>query len=370
MQWHLYGEPQQLNNVLASSKGSIPFVIYSRANHHLLLNSTNSTIATDFNRFLKKAHILVLAIRNQEKLFHILDKWKKYHSKGAKLILLEGNQIGLGDKVNYFLNQQQNSFEVISLYINKISDNNFRIILGGKQGTFLNQIRKDFAKLHHTIFLVKRKEAEYITHWYLLKKMVNKAFLLQIEKELNEQGLDIEVVKKGKTIYHLKNNKLKSSMAISEFPYAISNDNRILYYALEMLNNERKWLIQQIKHVEKYRPIEVIAIWGCNKNFKDLLKLPYQIQWYQPPTNIIIQRKMDKKIVEVKNPYDSVCNADLLIILKDDDQFASIRLDKIEHLLNNKIIIDTVNLFDLHEMRSLNWIYISKGRKPVGNLLN
>ena len=369
MPWYLYGEPQELNHVLDSSKGSIPFVIYSRSKHCLLLKAANSRIATDFNQFLKKAQILVLAIRNQDKLFHILRKWKKYHSNGAKLILLEGNQIGLGDKVNYFLNQKQSSFEVISLYINKISENNFRIILGGDQGALLNQIRKDFAKLHHTIFLVKRKEAEYITQWYLLKKMVNKAFDLQIEKELSEQGLDIETVKKGTTIYHLKKSKLNSQMANSEFPYAISNHNKILYYALEMLYNERKWLIQQIKKVEKYRPIEVITIWGFNNHCIDLLKLPYQIYWYQPPTKIITQRQMGKKVVEVKNPYDSVRNADLLIILKADNQFASIRLDKIEHLLNNKIIIDTVNLFDLHEMKSLNWIYISEGRKPIGNLL-
>ena len=200
--------------------------------------------------------------------------------------------------------------------------------------------------------------------------MVNKAFDLQIEKELSEEGLDIEVVKKGITSYHFKNSMLNSQTGISEYPYAISNNNKILYYALELLHNEHKWLKQQIKHVEQYRPIKLITIWGFNKHCIDILNLPYQIRWYQPSTKIITQREMGKKVVEAKDPYDSVRNADLLIILKADDQFASMRLDKIEHLLNNKIIIDTVNLFDLHEMSSLNWLYISKGRKPVGDLLN
>ncbi len=368
MKWHLYGDSKISGRIIESTKGLISFVLYRPTSKSSLqlLKGSNISLASSLEHFLKEAKVLLLATNNQAELFFLLKMWRKFHRTGAKLILIQGNRIGLGEKVYQYLNQNHKSFEVINLYINKSEKNTYKIIIGGQQGAFINIVRKHFAFLCHTVFVVTRKEAEYIHQWELLKNIIDKGFNIQMQKDIMRQGLDIEVIKKGALIYQ-QQNKAEGYQKKNIETYAKATKNKLLVQALSTIDQDNNWVNQQLMLVNKYIQNKVITVWGYHQSIHSLLQLPYTIQWLNSKQNVkALKYLKNRRIIITDNIDDSVRNSDLLIILQTNEQFASIPLERLERLLRNKVIIDPTNTFDLSEMRNLKWIYISKGRMPIG----
>jgi UDPglucose 6-dehydrogenase len=69
------------------------------------------------------------------------------------------------------------------------------------------------------------------------------------------------------------------------------------------------------------------------------------------------------KIVYCKNEYDTLINADALMIVTEWADFRSPNFDKIKTLLNNSIIFDGRNIFEGKEMNDLGFEYYGIGTR-------
>ncbi len=96
-----------------------------------------------------------------------------------------------------------------------------------------------------------------------------------------------------------------------------------------------------------------------------LLKGGAKIKAYDP----YAMDKMSKVLPDItycKDAYEVACASDALVIVTEWSEFKEINLEKIKKLLNNPIIIDGRNIYDIDKMKELGFKYISIGRKTGG----
>ncbi|HDM37866.1 MAG TPA: hypothetical protein ENG55_02260, partial [Candidatus Omnitrophica bacterium] len=96
-----------------------------------------------------------------------------------------------------------------------------------------------------------------------------------------------------------------------------------------------------------------------------LLKGGAKIKAYDP----YAMDKMSKVLPDItycKDAYEVACASDALVIVTEWSEFKEINLEEIKKLLNNPIIIDGRNIYDIDKMKELGFKYISIGRKTGG----
>jgi len=78
-----------------------------------------------------------------------------------------------------------------------------------------------------------------------------------------------------------------------------------------------------------------------------------------------VKRLIGDKISYADNQYDALRNADALIIATEWSVFRSPDFKKVSETLNEKVIFDGRNLYDLDQMKGLGFYYNSIGRKTI-----
>jgi len=86
---------------------------------------------------------------------------------------------------------------------------------------------------------------------------------------------------------------------------------------------------------------------------------------YDPEGMKNVKGLIGDKISYADNQYDALMNADALIIATEWSVFRSPNFEKVSDSLNEKVIFDGRNLYDLDQMKSLGYYYNSIGRKTV-----
>ena len=100
----------------------------------------------------------------------------------------------------------------------------------------------------------------------------------------------------------------------------------------------------------------------------ELLKEGAIINVYDPEAMNNVKEIMGNKITFCERQYDTLANADILVIATEWSEFRTPDFDKIISLLKNKVIFDGRNLFDLKQMEELGFYYVSIGRRTVNQL--
>lgn len=92
-----------------------------------------------------------------------------------------------------------------------------------------------------------------------------------------------------------------------------------------------------------------------------LINLGAKIKVYDP---IVKERPqtLSEKVILSKDVYESIKDADLLILATEWDEFNNLDFVKIKSIMNNNIIIDGRNLFDREKLQNLGFKYIGIGR--------
>lgn len=96
-----------------------------------------------------------------------------------------------------------------------------------------------------------------------------------------------------------------------------------------------------------------------------LLKEGATVSAYDPEAMENVKRIYGDKITFVENEYDALQNADALIIATEWSVFRNPDFAKVGELLNDKVIFDGRNLFEVEHMNSKGFYYESIGRKTV-----
>jgi UDPglucose 6-dehydrogenase len=122
---------------------------------------------------------------------------------------------------------------------------------------------------------------------------------------------------------------------------------------------------------------KTIAIWGLSfkPNTDDMREAPSlvlidsilkaggNVQAFDPVAMEEARHMIGDKIVYCKNEYDTLINADALMIVTEWADFRSPNFDKIKTLLNNSIIFDGRNIFEGKEMNDLGFEYYGIGTR-------
>jgi len=122
-----------------------------------------------------------------------------------------------------------------------------------------------------------------------------------------------------------------------------------------------------------------IAVWGLAfkpytddireapalENINALLAEGAIIKAYDPEAQVNVQRLLGDKIEFGTDLYDTIEDADALLVVTEWPEFRTPEFDKIEKLLKNKVIFDGRNVFDTDQMIELGFDYYSIGRQPV-----
>jgi len=337
-------------------------------NYFKNLGMYNINIYNDLQQFIGEAKILMIDASEKRVLFAtIINNWVKYHQHGA-LILSNNTTVGLVDRISKKLKQSNQRIELINyIFVEQqekcIADKRNRlIILGGNiYGKYISKIRKYIASKHIPVLLIPSRDAEAISKTIGGYNILKKAYLSQLEDYYEQNGLDIEIMKKAISFNH--------NLTISNERYGIDLKGiQLVSHAKQIVKGDNNWVIKIISNLTKYlqTPVKRIAIWGriSSSELDKLVKLPITDINFFSFSNIELN---DPKLKKFNKIYASVENVDLLVINSYHDKFASISLNKLEKNMNRKIIIDRYNLFELEEMTALKWTYISKGRKKVYN---
>ena len=122
---------------------------------------------------------------------------------------------------------------------------------------------------------------------------------------------------------------------------------------------------------------KTIAMWGLSfkPNTDDMreapslvlvdsiLKAGANVQAFDPVAINEAKHILGNKIIYCNNEYDTLVNADALLIVTEWTDFRSPNFDKIKALLSNPIIFDGRNIFDGKEMNELGFEYYGIGTK-------
>ena len=96
-----------------------------------------------------------------------------------------------------------------------------------------------------------------------------------------------------------------------------------------------------------------------------LLKEGAKIVAFDPEAMENVKNLLGDKISFSLNEYETLEGADALLICTEWGIFRNPDFDKIKALLNDAVIFDGRNLFDLEEMNERGFYYTSIGRKQI-----
>ena len=157
-------------------------------------------------------------------------------------------------------------------------------------------------------------------------------------------------------------------------------DFRILKSVMQVNQNQKTKLIPAIKaHFNGDLKGKHIAIWGLAfkpytddireapalENIKTLLAEGVTIKAYDPEAQENVKKILGDQITFGTDLYDTITDADALLVVTEWPEFRTPEFDKISSLLKNKVIFDGRNVFEPDQMQELGFDYYSIGRQPV-----
>jgi UDPglucose 6-dehydrogenase len=172
----------------------------------------------------------------------------------------------------------------------------------------------------------------------------------------------------------------KDVKALAQSSREIDYDFKILEAVMKVNEAQKLHLFPKIK---KYFKNELtnkkIAFWGLafKPNTDDIREAPAleliealtgagaKIAAFDPEAMANVKLEIGDKIEYSTNMYDALKNADALVIATEWSEFRTPDFTKMTALMNNTVIFDGRNLFDLQQMLECNFYYESVGRRVI-----
>ena len=126
---------------------------------------------------------------------------------------------------------------------------------------------------------------------------------------------------------------------------------------------------------------KTIAIWGLSFKpetddmreapslvlIKSLLENGVTVNAYDPIAMHETQRILGDKIKYCKDMYEALIGADALAVVTEWSEFRLPNFKVMERLMNEKILFDGRNIFDLEQIEEFGFTYFSIGRRPLND---
>ena len=257
----------------------------------------------------------------------------------------------------------------------------------------LKRLYKPFVLNSHPIIVMDITSAEmtkYAANSMLATKI---SFINDIANLCEIVGADINMVRKGIGSDTRIGNKFlypgvgyggscfpKDVQALiktaKDFGYSLK-----VLQAVEEVNNYQKTVL--FNKISTYFNGELagktIAIWGLSFKpetddmreapslvlINKLLEQGVTVQAYDPIAMHETERIMGDKIKYCKDMYETLINADALAVVTEWSEFRLPNFKVMEKLMNNKVVFDGRNIFDIEQLVELGYNYYSIGKQPI-----
>lgn len=271
-----------------------------------------------------------------------------------------------------------------------------RIIIGAHSKKAIKIMKKlydPFVRSGNPIIVMDEKSAEltkYAANSFLATKIT---FMNEIANYCEKVGADVDKVRAGiGTDSRIGKRFLFPGIGYggSCFPKDVKallkdgNDNnynfKILKAVIEVNDHQKTILLPKI---EAYFKNDIsgknIAVWGLSFKpetddireapsiylMKALLNKGAILTVYDPEAIPNIKKRFGDTLIYKNNMYETIENADALVICTEWSIFRTLNYKKLKKALINPVIFDGRNLYNVEDMQSEGFTYISIGRKEA-----
>ena len=374
------------------------------------IRSNRLKFSTSLDEGLEHGEIIFLALPTPEDedgsadLSYVLDVSRLIGEKinSYKVIVDKSTvPVGTADKVKKVISKKAKcDFDVVSnpeFLREGFAVDDFlkpeRIVVGSsseRATKLMEKLYKPFVRSGNPIIIMDEKSAEltkYAANSFLATKIT---FMNEIANYCEKVGANVDQVRVGMgTDSRIGKRFLFPGIGYggSCFPKdvkALQKAGRDQSYDFKILNavievNEKQKIILYPK-IEKHFNGDLfnkkIAIWGLAFKpetddvreapaiylMKKLLGKGASLSVYDPEAMPNIEKQFGEKINYAESMYDALKHADALVICTEWSIFRTPDFDKVKSLLNQNIIFDGRNLYDLEDLKKEEISYISIGR--------
>ena len=172
----------------------------------------------------------------------------------------------------------------------------------------------------------------------------------------------------------------KDVQALGKTAKEYGYDFKILKSVMFVNDRQKTKLIPQLKaYFGGELKGKTIAIWGLAfkphtddireapalYNIKALKRAGAKVVVFDPEAISNVRKEIGKKVKYATSQYDAVQGADALMIMTEWPEFRTPDFEKLGEALNNKVIFDGRNLYELRDMDKLGFDYFSIGRDKI-----
>ena len=257
----------------------------------------------------------------------------------------------------------------------------------------LNDLYLPFVRQGNPIIYMDEKSAEltkYAANSFLATKIT---FMNEIANLCELLGADVDMVRKGIGSDERIGKRFlfpgigyggscfpKDVQALARSSSEVNYNFKILDAVMDVNEKQKLHLLPQIKNYFKGDlKGKKIALWGLafKPNTDDIREAPaltiidallaegVSISAYDPEAMNNTKAIYTDKIHFAERQYDTLIDADALVIATEWSEFRTPDFNNMISLLKNKVIFDGRNLFDLNKMEELGFYYVSVGRRII-----
>jgi len=309
--------------------------------------------------------------------------------------------VGTAEKVNAAISKNTNlDFDVVSnpeFLREGFAVEDFmkpdRVVIGTsskKAQKVMDELYKPYVRQGNPIIFMDEKSAEltkYAANSFLATKI---SFMNEIANLCELVGADVDQVRTGigsdtrigkrflfPGIGYGGSCFPKDVQALVKSAKEVGYNFSILDSVMEVNQKQKTVMVPKIKNYFKGDlKGKKIALWGLAfkpntddireapalYNIDELTKLGAEIVAYDPEAMDNAKALIGEKIKYASNQYDAVKNADALLIATEWSVFRNPDFEKISELMNDNVIFDGRNLFEVSHMNEVGFTYFSIGR--------
>ncbi len=274
-----------------------------------------------------------------------------------------------------------------------------RVVIGTnseKAIKILNDLYAPFVRQGNPLIFMDERSAEltkYAANSFLAVKI---SFMNEIAQLCEKLGADVDMVRKGIGSDERIGRRFlfpgigyggscfpKDVQALARSSSEVNYNFKILDAIMEVNEKQKLHLLPKINsYFNNDLKGKHFALWGLafKPNTDDIREAPAlyiidallqagaTVTAYDPEAMNNVKQLLGDTITFSAGQYETLNNADALIIATEWNEFRTPDFEKIITGLKNKIVFDGRNLFDLKQMKQLGFHYESVGRKKVNPL--
>jgi len=271
-----------------------------------------------------------------------------------------------------------------------------RVVIGTeseKARDILEHLYKPYVRQGNPIIFMDEKSAEltkYAANSFLATKIT---FMNEIANFCEKVGADVDKVRIGIGSDQRIGNRFlfpgigyggscfpKDVQALAKSGIEYGYNFGILDAVMSINEKQKTIIVPKIKDYFKGDlKGKKIALWGLAFKpdtddireapalyiINELVKEGAEIVAYDPEAMKNVKELLGDKISFANDSYETLNNADALVIATEWQEFRTPDFDKVSKLMPNKVIFDGRNLFDTKDMHELGFYYSSIGRNLV-----